>query len=412
MGRSVNPLEPLGRRVAATQDRQLAGFSLADAKRRLLARKPRVEWRMRAALLAAALLALLAVLVFARREPPPLTFVVASDPGHLGEWMAPRDSAETPVKFSDGSTVTLAPASRARVASADGRGAVVVLERGALDAQIVHRATTSWRIDVGAFSVHVTGTRFHLSWDPDREMLHLHVDEGSTRVTGPSFPGGQAVETGASLSLSTKEPSAAAESPAPPPSAVTTVVQPSVAPLVAAPTATATATASAPATAVTDAAPAAAPTWRELAGGGKYKDALQRAESDGFDALVESLGVVDLVTLADTARLAGDLGRATQVYVSIRKRYPGSRDAALAAFTLGRMAFDQRGAFANAAHWFRTYLAEQPNGALAREAAGRLIEALERGGDPEGAREAAAHYLASWPSGPHAEKARSLIASP
>jgi TolA-binding protein len=159
-------------------------------------------------------------------------------------------------------------------------------------------------------------------------------------------------------------------------------------------------------------APSAAgpsPSWRALAAGGKYKEALERADGEGFDALLESEGSPDLLTLADAARLAGSLGQASRAYLAVRRRFPGSRDAAIAAWNLGRLAFDQRGAFKSAARWFRTYLAEQPSGAFARDASGRLVEALDRAGDAPGAREAARIYLESWPRGPHAEKAHSLL---
>ena len=45
----------------------------------------------------------------------------------------------------------------------------------------------------------------------------------------------------------------------------------------------------------------------------------------------------------------------------------------MAAFTLGRIAYDRRD-YREAARWFATYLREEPSGSVAREAAGRLIE--------------------------------------
>jgi hypothetical protein len=52
---------------------------------------------------------------------------------------------------------------------------------------------------------------------------------------------------------------------------------------------------------------------------------------------------------------------------------------------------------------------EQPSGALAREASGRLLEACIAAGDGAGARDAATRYLARYPSGPHAALARRVL---
>jgi outer membrane protein assembly factor BamD (BamD/ComL family) len=76
---------------------------------------------------------------------------------------------------------------------------------------------------------------------------------------------------------------------------------------------------------------------------------------------------------------------------------------------LARVASDQRGSSADAARWLDTYLAQQPEGPLAREARGRLIEARERTGDHDGARRAARDYIARYPEGPHAELAQRLL---
>jgi TolA-binding protein len=114
------------------------------------------------------------------------------------------------------------------------------------------------------------------------------------------------------------------------------------------------------------------------------------------------------VQLADAARLAGNVGRATAALETLRRRFAGSPQAAHAAFTLGRIAFDRRRAYGDAARWFSTYLREAPGGPLAREAAGRRMEALARSSDPAGARAAAQQYLERYPAGPHADVARRL----
>jgi outer membrane protein assembly factor BamD (BamD/ComL family) len=64
---------------------------------------------------------------------------------------------------------------------------------------------------------------------------------------------------------------------------------------------------------------------------------------------------------------------------------------------------------ARAVKWFSAYLSEEPGGAWAREASGRLIEAYQASGDPGAAREAAKRYLGRYPDGPHAEFAKRVL---
>jgi hypothetical protein len=46
---------------------------------------------------------------------------------------------------------------------------------------------------------------------------------------------------------------------------------------------------------------------------------------------------------------------------------------------------------------------------MAREATGRLMEAMDRAGDHEGARRIARRYLGAYPNGPHAEQAKRVL---
>src|SRR6185503_13197858 len=100
--------------------------------------------------------------------------------------------------------------------------------------------------------------------------------------------------------------------------------------------------------------------------------------------------------LGDTARFAGKPADALAAYLALRSRAGGSVPAKQAAFSIARVHFDQRAAYSDAARWFRTYLAEQPGGPFAREAEGRLMEALSRAGDRTGARSVAEGYLAKY----------------
>ncbi len=152
----------------------------------------------------------------------------------------------------------------------------------------------------------------------------------------------------------------------------------------------------------------APPAWLDLARARRYRDAMREA-APSFDALCASLGPADLALLGDAARFSGDTGRGRQALTALRRRYPGDAHAATAAFTLGRIAFDQQRSPGEAAGWFSTYLSELPGGPLAQEALGRLIEARQQAGDTAGARHAAQQYLARFPGGAHEAIARRLV---
>jgi transmembrane sensor len=148
--------------------------------------------------------------------------------------------------------------------------------------------------------------------------------------------------------------------------------------------------------------------WRSLAEAGRYADALTVVRSVGFLAACKGADAAELVMLSDLARYGRDYDAAAQALHILRQRFGGSRQAAHAAFALGKLQFDQDGSYSEAAWWFRTYLREQPGGALAREASGRLLEATSRTGDSAAARELAVQYLREYPNGPHAALANTI----
>lgn len=424
MAEPVSPLVRLGREVASVQDRRAEPIVPSVAALRLttalaVPRTRTIRRRAAVALLALAAVAAVA-LSFVGRSSPPLTFARAGAEGRVGEWMAPAPGVELPLAFSDGSVVTLAPAARARVASVEATGAVLVLERGELDVAVVHRPGTRWRIELGPFTVDVTGTRFSLSWKPETEALRLRLDEGSTRVTGPGLGVGRVLAPGEILEVggaapATATPSSGATVPTPASGAPSIPIASSSASSAA--TATGAPGAAIPRPAPSAAAPGASdvpaqPAWRDLAAAGSYGAALRRAQSEGFEALCEKLDVADLAMLGDTARLAADVVSASKAYLALRRRFPASPAAASAAFMLGRLALDQSAAPDAAVRWFRAYLTEAPSGAFAREATGRLMEALERSGDPAGAKTIARRYVEAWPTGPLADRARVLLEAP
>jgi TolA-binding protein len=431
MGQPEQRLSALGRHVADLQDRAPeARLDRARGKARLLAAgaEPRFAGRPRALVLplAAALAAVvLAAVVLVVRPRDPLRFDLGTaEPGAVGAWVAAPRGAARPIRFSDGSLLVLAPEGRARVTSVDADGAEVALERGALEVSVVHREHTRWTLRSGPFQVHVIGTRFDLRWDADAERLDVALREGAITVSGPVVGDARAVRAGERLTISKttlevgsidgapdNAPPAAApagDAPAPAPIAPSAPIAPLP------PLPPPTAVRGHASAAVPTAAPATpeeeAPGWRALAHEARYKDALAAAEREGFDGLCASAGAGDLRALGDVARLGGSSARASQALRALRSRFPGTAEAASAAFLLGRMAQDQGRDYAGAAGWLTRYLGEQPGGEFAADAAGRLVEVEDRMGDEAAARRAAERYLAAYPNGSHAAYARSVLA--
>jgi transmembrane sensor len=374
---------PLGERIAAALEAETQPEQqLRAARSRLLERVTGTRphgTRGRAALRYAAIaaLALLAATGAALRSfYRPISF--ATNGGKLGVGDVLEAARRDPlrVEFSEGSRMLLHQGARARVLETQAAGARVLLESGVADVSIVHRGGhgTHWRFEAGPFQVLVTGTRFELGWQPDAQSLSLAMQSGSVQVSGACLPVPRVVERGASLRLScsTKPPAPAIAhaplAPAPLPVAPSPPDLPPRAPASAA-----------------------------------------KPAPHGFEASCDAAGKPELVAIANRERLAGHVARARTALLALRKRFPGSSEAGTAAFTLGRMAFDQQGDYGEAARWFASYLAEQPNGPLMGDASGRLLEAHERQGDRAAARRDAKNYLQRFPDGPYATHARRIF---
>ena len=407
-------LNELGNAVSDTAERLSDPSELSTARRMLLQAPARAPGRRRPLVLAAAasVVALLAALaVFLLRPHDRVSFVVGTPPssGVVGEWVAADGTAPLPLSFSEHTSFILAAGARARVTETTARGATVLLERGQVTAAVVHAGPeTRWSLQAGPFEVRVTGTKFEASWDPAGDTFELTTREGSVVVTGPLLQGGREIAAGQRLRVSVRDgsmelrkesaaraaadpPRGGASGPAAPDGAAGSSAEPSAEPL--------------PTPSSAGAPPRARePGWRDLATAGKYDEALAAADRLGFAQEIERASAADLALLADTARYAGRPALARQALLAQRRRF-GARGAS--AFVLGKIAADQQGAAANAVRWFETYLSEAPNGALAEQALGRILELRRR--DPAAARATAERYLARYPNGVHAPLARSLL---
>lgn len=313
----------------------------------------------------------------------------------VGEHFVTRDGQKLPLSFPDGSEVVIGSGAEAVVQELSTTGAKVEVARGEASFAVRHQQRTNWLVGAGPYHVRVTGTRFSVSWTPAPERFELRLEQGSVVVTTDTGSH-SAVTMIAPQSLVIDHGAWALASPAraeqAPPEAEVAVAPeaPHVPPAaVRAPSAARSAQSS---------------KWETLALAGKYRDAYDDSARQGIRSLADTRPSHALLSLAEVCRFSGHAPEATHVLLRLRARFPGSDDAATAAFQLGREADD-----AGAVTWFRTYLKERPNGALAREASGRFLEALSRTGDREGAKAAAAAYLAQYPNGQHAAFARQLL---
>ena len=324
----------------------------------------------------------------------PISFEVGASAvaGHPGDLISAPKSEPTPLRFSEGSSLVLHEEGRLRVLATEPKGARVLVEEGTVDVSIVpaRAGKKRWSFEAGPFSVLVTGTRFKLSYQSSDQSLGLAMREGQVIVSGACLERPTPVSAGGQLDLScgvappaaTKTAALSVLPPAPPAS-------PTLAP--------------APARPARDAA------WRDLLAAGRLQEALRAAEQAGFGRVCQTASSKELLALADGARLFGSTARAVSALRVLRQRFPGSTEAPTAAFTLGRIAFEQKHAYAEAATWFATYLREQPSGPLMGDSFGRLMEARLRAGDQAGARADAEQYLRRFPEGPYASEARGIL---
>lgn len=352
---------------------------LAHARTRAVPREPRRSLRgagvaalAAAALVLAALLGRATVAVPRAAAPPEaIRYELSGGVPSVGSYVEARERAL--LRFSEGSEVALDGGARARVTALRPSGADVALETGALHASIVHRSGTDWRVHAGPFAIVVVGTEFDATWDERAGSLAVAVREGAVRVEGRCMAEAARVTAGEAQTFA-----CAGWVEAPRAGERTAAIEPH--PVAPEPTPSAP-TPRAPSAAVT---PAPAPT-------------------DDVAATLEA---------AQRAVLAGDPFAAEALLREVRDRAPGTDDAALAAFLLGRVAFDEQRAYPAAAEWFARYLTERPEGRLAREAMGRQLEALDRAGDGAGARALATRYLERFPEGPHAAHAARILGAP
>ena len=324
------------------------------------------------------------------------------------------------IEFSDGSKVTVAAQTRASVTAIDTLGARIRLEHGRLSAQFVQLPQASWSIAAGPYQVLVTGTAFDVSWTPDTHALELWLRHGSVLVKGPNAGHGLAVVAGQHLlaSATTGQIVLDAMAPAVPP-ALPTLPTADLAPAVSPPserpaisaressrTLHATPAARAPAS-------ESSLTWPQALARGEFQRILDEAARRGLDDVLSGANSADLAAFADAARYGRKNDLAQRALLAQRQRFPQTLAGRDAAFFLGTLDESRAGrdAQTSALRWYGRYLGENPTGGYSGQALGRRLVLLESMHDRNAARETAALYLAKFPSGPYAAKAKRIVES-
>ncbi|WP_437336641.1 FecR domain-containing protein [Sorangium sp. So ce394] len=413
-GRQLDPVAELLQRAARLSETERiearAAFLRRVDEEQARASKPRavVRWAAPLALAGSVLLAL-----FLWLPERGLDYVVEGAEEESGYVRVPLDHPAA-ITFSDRTQIRAAAGARLRIDEIKNEsGARVSVERGRVDAEITHTGHSDWRFVAGPFVVRVTGTRFELHWDADRERIEVILHEGSVEVEGYAGFGAVSVRAGqrfvgdaSARTLLVSDTAAHGPEPAPP------AAQGEGAEVAPAPPEPA---GSPEPSSSEDPAPLAAPpsgkpSWTKLVSQGEFRRVVQEAAARGEQACLASCDAADLNALADAARYVGQGELAEQALLALRSRYAkaaGSR----AAFLLGRL-HEGRGAAARARTWYETALREAPSGPFAAESlAGKMrtVQILE---GPAAARAVAQEYLRLFPSGVHAKTARQLAAQP
>ncbi|MGC4087677.1 MAG: FecR domain-containing protein [Polyangiaceae bacterium] len=321
----------------------------------------------------------------------------APDPRTATEQVLNAPTGERRIALTDGSSLTLAPLSLARVNSAPAATRCVV-ELGTVKFDVAPQKGRPFTVVAGAFEIRVVGTRFSVSRDA-AGAVEVRVDHGVVRVQAPSRSAPIELEAGdrlrgddAGLSL-THAVAAPAVSAA--------LLAPELPSLSPEPRASSS---SAPKV------NSARSDWHALYRERDYAGALAAARQVGIERLLDSLGAQQLADLADAARLASDSELSLRAFSSVERRFPASPQARDALFLSGRI-YASRGQSEAALARFEKYLSQNPSGAYSIEATGRLVELYSARGDAR-AKATAQSYLERAPHGPYQRLCRSLLASP
>lgn len=309
-----------------------------------------------ATLLAAAAAALVITIAPWRDEPMrPGPLAMVSAQGTLDEAMRSAAREGGAVSLDDGSTIAIARGCALEPLENTAQRFSLLLRAGSARFDVRPGGPRRWTIEAGAVSVEVVGTAFEVR--REGAEVQVSVERGRVLVRGDLVPDHvRSLGAGESIRVGAPMPEPASRAPASPVGDVGTEAMERPAPSVARAT---------------------------------------RAERP--DSETSSDDVALLLAEADEERRAGRIDAALDRLATAAAR-EGDPQAAIASFTRGRLALDH-GRPTEAVRDLRRALVAGLPPVLEETARARLVDALARSGDREGAARAAVEYVRDYPAG-------------
>jgi hypothetical protein len=304
------------------------------------------------------------------------------EPRWRGQVATTEDAPRTLV-LADGSSLALAPATRARLCDAEPGDVCVALDHGAVEFAVSRDPGRSFWVEAGEVRVRVVGTRFVVEHEPNpvaggrvavivhEGIVEVDVGDGGTRRLAAGERWERRRDDGRDARVGAPP---ATTAPKPPPSL------------------TPEPDAAAPALAPSESSPA---------------QALPRTSASEEPAAEPS--AADLLWAeARAARREGSTTDEAAAYAELLRGHPRDPRTGLAAFELGRLRMDELGDLAGAITALERAIAL--GGAASpyhEDSLARLVRAYTKRGATAKCQVARAEYLSAYPEGVHAAMVRS-----
>lgn len=344
--------------------------------------------RVRRTVLAAPLVAAIALVVFfVLRGAAPLpvrtiaSHAIALEGGGAlpAGWSA---ASPTVVALDDGSRLELAPNARLHPMGEqrDPTRVALVLESGTATFDVRPGGPRAWTIEAGDARVRVLGTRFTVA--REGEHVRVSVERGKVRVESSRLQGGtRDLVAGEAVEIGTGPATEHASLPEAAAIAGLSALDPSAPARTFPPSATA---------AETIAPPPGSPARLSV-------PSSKRAQPEPRNAV--KTGPADRMAEADAARMAGQPREALAILTSVVD--DADPNAALAAFTIGKIHSEELGDRAAGAAWFERAIRLGLPVGLDEDAHARVVDCHGRAGNIDEAVRAASRYEAKYPQGRH-----------